>query len=77
MSNTTPRAIPLGDATITIINVGDMMVNMAEEMTAPEMPTVGPNGLNATINNCIATVELAAMVSAPAWRRRTPNRIGG
>src|SRR5579863_2621747 len=36
MSNITPRALPLGDATITIINAGDMMVDMAEEMNAPE-----------------------------------------
>lgn len=36
MQNTTPRMIRLGDATITIINAGDMMVNMAEEMVVPE-----------------------------------------
>jgi glyoxylase-like metal-dependent hydrolase (beta-lactamase superfamily II) len=36
MSNRTPQAIPLGDATITIINVGDMMVDMAQEIAAPE-----------------------------------------
>lgn len=36
MPNTTPHTIPLGDATITIINVGDMMVDMAEELAVPE-----------------------------------------
>ncbi len=36
MSNMTPRIMPLGDATITIINVGDMMVDMGEELAAPE-----------------------------------------
>ncbi len=36
MSNATPHTISLGDATITIINVGDMMVDMAREITAPE-----------------------------------------
>src|SRR5579864_7923631 len=36
MSNTTPRTFPLGDATITIMNAGDMMVDMAEELNAPE-----------------------------------------
>jgi glyoxylase-like metal-dependent hydrolase (beta-lactamase superfamily II) len=36
MSNATPHAISLGEATITIINVGDMMVDMAQEMTVPE-----------------------------------------
>jgi glyoxylase-like metal-dependent hydrolase (beta-lactamase superfamily II) len=36
MSTTTPRAISLGDATITIINVGDMMVDMGREMAVPE-----------------------------------------
>ena len=35
MSNITPRVIPLGDATITIINVGDMMVDMGEELAVP------------------------------------------
>ena len=33
---TTPRTITLGDAAITIINAGDMMVDMAEELSAPE-----------------------------------------
>lgn len=36
MSNTTPRIIPFGDAAITIINVGDMMVDMGEELAVPE-----------------------------------------
>ena len=36
MLSTTPRMIRLGDAIITIINAGDMMVNMAEEMAVPE-----------------------------------------
>jgi glyoxylase-like metal-dependent hydrolase (beta-lactamase superfamily II) len=36
MSNATSHSISLGDATITIINVGDMMVDMAQEITAPE-----------------------------------------
>lgn len=36
MSKTTPHSIGLGDATISIINVGDMMVDMAQEITAPE-----------------------------------------
>ncbi len=36
MPSITPRTIRLGDATITIINAGDMMVNMAEEMDVPE-----------------------------------------
>ena len=36
MSNATPRTIPLGDAAITIINVGDMMVDMGEELAVPE-----------------------------------------
>lgn len=31
-----PHTIPLGDATITIINVGDMMVDMGEELAVPE-----------------------------------------
>ncbi len=33
---TTPRTLSLGDATITIMNAGDMMVNMAEELNVPE-----------------------------------------
>ncbi len=36
MSNDTPRSISLGGATITIMNAGDMMVDMAEELSAPE-----------------------------------------
>ena len=36
MSNTAPHTITLGDATLTIINVGDMMVDMAEEIGVPE-----------------------------------------
>jgi len=36
MSNATPHTIALGDATLTIINVGDMMVDMAEEIGVPE-----------------------------------------
>src|SRR5579872_5879829 len=36
MSNTTPHTLSLGDATITIINVGDMMVDMEEELAVPE-----------------------------------------
>ena len=36
MSNATPHTIALGDATITIVNVGDMMVDMAQEIAAPE-----------------------------------------
>lgn len=36
MSSITPRTILLGDATVTIINAGDMMINMAEEMPVPE-----------------------------------------
>lgn len=36
MSNATPHTIALGDATLTIINVGDMMVDMAEEINVPE-----------------------------------------
>ncbi|HEV2582489.1 MAG TPA: MBL fold metallo-hydrolase [Ktedonobacteraceae bacterium] len=36
MSNATPRMFSLGDATIAIINAGDMMVDMAEELNAPE-----------------------------------------
>lgn len=36
MSNATPHTIALGDATITIINVGDMMVDMVQEMAVPE-----------------------------------------
>ena len=36
MTSTTPRIIRLGGAIITIMNAGDMMVNMAEEMAVPE-----------------------------------------
>jgi hypothetical protein len=36
MPSTTPRIIRLGGAIITIINAGDMMVNMAEEMAVPQ-----------------------------------------
>jgi hypothetical protein len=36
MSNATPRTIALGNATITIINVGDMMVDLAQEIGVPE-----------------------------------------
>ena len=46
MSNTTPHTIALGDATLTIINVGDMMVDMAEEIGVPEsewLPLYGPD----------------------------------
>ena len=34
--NATPRTIALGNATITIINVGDMMVDLAQEIGVPE-----------------------------------------
>lgn len=36
MSSITPRTVMLGDATISIINAGDMMVDMAEELSVPE-----------------------------------------
>lgn len=36
MLNTTPYTIALGDATLTIINVGDMMVDMAQEIGVSE-----------------------------------------
>lgn len=36
MPYTTPRILSLGDATITIMNAGDMVVNMAEELNVPE-----------------------------------------
>jgi glyoxylase-like metal-dependent hydrolase (beta-lactamase superfamily II) len=36
VSHTTPRTLSLGDATIAIMNAGDMMVDMAEELNAPE-----------------------------------------
>ncbi len=36
MTNTTPRTIPVGDATVTIINAGDMVINMAEALAVPE-----------------------------------------
>ena len=32
MSKATPHTVPLGDVTITIINVGDMMVDMAQSI---------------------------------------------
>jgi glyoxylase-like metal-dependent hydrolase (beta-lactamase superfamily II) len=34
--NNAPRTLSLGDATITIMNAGDMLVDMAEELNAPE-----------------------------------------
>jgi glyoxylase-like metal-dependent hydrolase (beta-lactamase superfamily II) len=46
MSKATPHTVPLGDVTITIINVGDMMVDMAQEMSVPESawrPLYGTN----------------------------------
>src|ERR1700737_508545 len=36
MSNATPHTLSLGEATITIVNVGDMMVDMAQEIAVPE-----------------------------------------
>ena len=36
MSNITPRTILVGGATITIINAGDMVINMAEVLAVPE-----------------------------------------
>jgi hypothetical protein len=36
MSNATPRTIALGTATLTLINVGDMMVDLAQEIGVPE-----------------------------------------
>lgn len=36
MPYTTPRTLSPGDATITIMNAGDMVVNMAEELNVPE-----------------------------------------
>lgn len=36
MSNITPRILPIGDASIAIMNAGDMVVDMAEELNAPE-----------------------------------------
>jgi glyoxylase-like metal-dependent hydrolase (beta-lactamase superfamily II) len=35
-SQITPRTLSLGGATITIINAGDMLVDMAEDLSAPE-----------------------------------------
>jgi hypothetical protein len=35
-SQITPRTLSLGGATITIINAGDILVDMAEELSAPE-----------------------------------------
>ena len=36
MANTTARTILVGDATVTIINAGDMVINLAEVLTVPE-----------------------------------------
>jgi glyoxylase-like metal-dependent hydrolase (beta-lactamase superfamily II) len=36
MPSTTPQVIQMGGAIITIMNAGDMMVNMGEEMAVPE-----------------------------------------
>lgn len=36
MTYTTPRTIMVGDATVTIINAGDMVINMAEVLAVPE-----------------------------------------
>lgn len=36
MTNTTPRTILVGDATVTIINAGDMVITMAEVLAVPE-----------------------------------------
>jgi glyoxylase-like metal-dependent hydrolase (beta-lactamase superfamily II) len=36
MSPITPQTLSLGDATVTIMNAGDMLVNMAEELNVPE-----------------------------------------
>ena len=46
MANAALHTIALGDATLTIINVGDMMVDMAEEIGVPESewgPLYGPD----------------------------------
>lgn len=46
MSNAAPHTIALGDATLTIINDGDMMVDMADEIGVPESewrPLYGPD----------------------------------
>ena len=36
MANTTARTILVGDATVTIINAGDMVINLAEVLAVPE-----------------------------------------
>ncbi len=36
MANTAPLTIQVGDATVTIINAGDMVMNMAEVLAVPE-----------------------------------------
>ena len=36
MSNTTPRTILVGDAIVTIINAGDMVMNLSEALAVPE-----------------------------------------
>ena len=36
MAKATPRTILVGDATVTIINAGDMVINMAEVLAVPE-----------------------------------------
>jgi hypothetical protein len=36
MTNTTPRIILVGDVRVTIINAGDMVINMAEALAVPE-----------------------------------------
>src|SRR5579884_1841 len=36
MANTAPLTILVGDATVTIINAGDMVMNMAEALAVPE-----------------------------------------
>jgi glyoxylase-like metal-dependent hydrolase (beta-lactamase superfamily II) len=46
MLNTTPRIIRLGGTIITIINAGDMLVNMAEEMAVAESERRHLSGLN-------------------------------
>jgi hypothetical protein len=36
MAHTTPRTILVGDARVTIINAGDMVINMAQALAVPE-----------------------------------------
>lgn len=36
MTNSTPRTISLGEATITVINAGNMILKLSEEMNVPE-----------------------------------------